>query len=352
MNLGGIMPAFEPACLPAALGSLPLTDPRAACRLVLRYFPEIPMWPQLPGLSFRENMYVQFSEGLPGLVVGEDSVYVDRSRLDPGLEQLYLAYLGDDPGPLGSISRSYAEGLAMLLTMVDQVDRAVVVKGQVTGPISMGLQITDRERRPILFDEVLADALAKLLRLKAAWQEAQLRRICNDTIIFVDEPYLATFGSAYVPVSRDQVVIGLEEVFGGIEGLKGLHCCGNTDWGLLMNTSVDILSFDAYNYALPFSLYAGDVKAFLRRGGMIAWGIVPNEAEALSPDGRTAENLTARLLEAMDLLVQKDVSLDDLLHRSLVTASCGLGTLSVPAAVRACELAAGISTQMRALLTA
>src|SRR5512135_1417795 len=79
---GGIMAAFEPACRATALGSVPITDPRTACRLMLDYFPEIPAWPQLPRLSFRENMYVQFSEGLPGAVLADDTLRVDRARVD------------------------------------------------------------------------------------------------------------------------------------------------------------------------------------------------------------------------------------------------------------------------------
>lgn len=342
------MTAFEPACLAAALGSLPLTDARAACSHVLRHFPAIPMWPQLPKLTFRENMYVQFSEGLPGANVIGDRLYVDMDHVEQDLERLYLAYLGDDAEGLGAVSRAHAEGLAMFLNLKPALSGAVAVKGQVTGPISLGLQVTDWNRRPILYDEIMADALSKLLRLKATWQERQLGTLGPRTLLFVDEPFLSTFGSAYVSLSREQVLCSLEEVFAGIQGLKGLHCCGNTDWGMLLDTSVDVISFDAYEYAVPFGLYAAEIRSFLRRGGVIAWGIVPNDGERLAAE--TVESLVARLQGAMDLLVQKGISLDDLLHRSLVTAACGLGTLSVPDATRACELTAGVSEQMQMLI--
>ena len=58
------MISFEPACLPTALGSLPIVDPTEACRLMTQSFPAIPVWPQLPKRTYLENMYVQFSEGL------------------------------------------------------------------------------------------------------------------------------------------------------------------------------------------------------------------------------------------------------------------------------------------------
>ncbi|HEX9115067.1 MAG TPA: methionine synthase [Anaerolineae bacterium] len=341
------MTAFEPACLAAGLGSLPLTDARAACSFVLRYFPAIPMWPQLPKLTFRENMYVQFSEGLPGANVIGDRLYVDMDHVEQDLERLYVAYLGDDSAGVGAVGRAYAEGLAMFLSLKPALAGAVAVKGQVTGPISLGLQVTDWKRRPILYDEIMADALSRLLRLKAAWQETQLRALCPRTLMFVDEPFLSAFGSAHVSLSRDQVLCSLEEVFAGIQGLKGLHCCGNTDWGMLLDTSADVISLDAYDYATPFALYANEIRAFLRRGGAIAWGIVPNDGGRLAVE--TTESLTERLLAAMDLLVQKGISRDDLLNRSLITSSCGLGTLSVADATRACELTDAVSEQMRAL---
>ncbi len=341
------MKSFEPDLLPMHVGSLPHTDPQPACELVLDHFPQIPAWPQLPKRNFLENMYVQFSEGFPGVVVGDGRIYVDRTKdLDPALEQLYLAYLQNDLS-YGSLPPDYAAGLAAFPQAVSAADsQPLAVKGQVTGPISWGLTVVDQNRRPILYDDILADALAKHLRLKAAWQEQELAKLAPTTIVFVDEPYMSAFGSAHISLNRDQVVTLLEEVFAGIAGLKGTHCCGNTDWSLLLSTSAEIISFDTYNYAQAFSLYAEEVSAFLERGGVIAWGIVPADDEKALLN-ETVESLVARLHEAMDLLVRKGIRFDDLIHASLITPSCGLRTISEEAAKRAFELTVGVSETMR-----
>lgn len=338
------MSHFEPACLPSAVGSLPHTDAHEACGLVLRCFPQIPAWPQLPKRTFLENMYVQFSEGFPGVILAADRISIDPASVEPDLERLYVAYLESRTGGM-EMSKDYAEGLMTLLSMEDRLSQIVAIKGQVTGPISMGLQVTDQNRRSILYDDTLGDALAKHLRLKAAWQEEALETACSQTIIFVDEPYLSTFGSAYVSLNREQVVAHLEEVLGGLKGLKGVHCCGNTDWAMLLSTSIDIISFDAYHYATPFSLYADTVKGFLRRGGIIAWGIVPNETELLAQE--TPQSLVQKLLDAMNLLVEKGIALDELMNSSLITPSCGLGTLPLDSAAKACELTSAVSAEMR-----
>jgi methionine synthase II (cobalamin-independent) len=341
------MRELEPNLLPLHIGSVPHTRPPAACDLVLESFPQIPTWPQLPKRTFLENMYVQFSEGFPGVVLGDQRIYVDRTRdLDPALERLYLAYLEYDLN-YGTTSRDYAAGLAAFPQKLATIrHQPLAIKGQVTGPVSWGLTVVDQDRRPVLYDDILADALAKHLRLKAAWQEQELLNLAPTTIMFIDEPYMSAFGSAYISLNREQVITLLEEVFAGITGLKGTHCCGNTDWSILLSTSAEIISFDTYNYAQPFSLYAEEVRTFLKRGGIVAWGIVPADDESALMN-ETVESLVKRLHEAMNLLVKKGISFDDLIHSSLITPSCGLRTISEEAAERAFELTVQVSETMR-----
>jgi methionine synthase II (cobalamin-independent) len=299
---------------------------------------DIPTWPQLPKRSFLENMYVQFSERFPGAVVDGERLYVDREQdLDPELEQLYLAYLVDDPA-YGRISPEYASGLHHFLGL--NLEDRPVIKGQVTGPVSWGLMVVDQNRRPVLYDEVLAEALSKHLRLKATWMERELRRLQSDTIVFLDEPYMSSFGSAFVSLNRDQVITLMEEVFAGIEGLKGVHCCANTDWSLLMSTTVNILNLDAYEYAETLALYPEELGAFLERGGMIGWGIIPASEQALE---ETVPSLVERFHHAVGLLTAKGLHQDDLLAASLIMPSCGCGSLSIEATEKVFELTADLS---------
>ncbi|MFC2056262.1 methionine synthase [Chloroflexota bacterium] len=335
----------EFGCLPTVIGSMPHTEPSEVCLQIARWLKDIPAWPQLPNRSFLENMYVQHSEGFPGVVVEEGGrIYVDRSQdLSKPLEQLYAAYLENDFNKY-PIGQGYAAGLHTFLSLKNLSPLAV--KGQVTGPVSWGLTVTDADRRSIIYDETLADAAAKLLRLKAGWQEKALSRISKNTIIFVDEPYMASFGSAYVSISRERVISLLEEVFDGIRGLKGVHCCGNTDWSVLLETSANIISFDTYNYAQSLSLYPAEVKKFLDRGGAIAWGIVPNQVEALA--GETVTSIKDRLEEAMAPFTRNGVRFKQLIEQGLLTPSCGLVPLTTEETVgRALELLTGLSEAIR-----
>jgi len=333
-------------CFSTMIGSLPHTDPKKACTVVARYLKDIPVWPQLPRRSFLEGLYVQDSEGFPGLVTESGRIYVDTAGdYQKPLEELYAAYLENDAGRF-PVGRDHAAGLYEFLAMDNLTPRAV--KGQVIGPLSWGLTVTDENKKAILYHDVLGDAVPRFLKLKAAWMERELARVSKNTIIFVDEPIMASYGSivATGPFSKPEKIIEMiNEVFAGIRGLKGAHCCGNTDWSVLLRTNLDILNFDAYNYAQSVSLYPDEMKKFLSRGGCIAWGIVPNQAETLGRE--TVASLKDRLEEAMAPFTRHGIRFRDLAAQSLLTPSCGLDGLTEDGAERALELLTGLSIEMR-----
>ncbi|NLS75763.1 MAG: methionine synthase [Chloroflexi bacterium] len=338
-------PDFDPAWLATMTGGVPHARVTEAWNAVLTYFPDVPAWPQLERKSYPESPYAQFSERFPGAVIRGDRLYIDREQgLDAALDRLFIAYLNGDTG-YGAIGPDYAEGLFHLLeNQVPFMQPMQALKGQVTGPISWGLAVVDQNRRPILYDELLAEALSHLLYLKAAWQEQGLRRFCERTIIMLNEPHLSSFGPGVAAISRDQVVTLLEEVLAGITGLKGIHCCGDADWSILLSTSVDILSLDAYSHAASLANYAQEVDAFLKRGGILAWGIVPAGDRAAA---ETVETLLARLEAAMSLLEEKGVPKEAMVKRGMITPSCGAGALSVELAEQVFALTAGVSSAMR-----
>ncbi len=341
------MTNFKPKGLATAIGSMPQVDAAEACASVLMHLTDIPAWPQLPNRSFLENMYVQYSEGFPSVVLDHENerIYVDRSGdFSEQLEKLYTAYIDNNLDQY-AISAEYAPGLHQFLAQ--KIESVVAVKGQVTGPISYGLAVTDQDRRPTLYDDTLADAIAKHLRLKVAWMERELAKISPDTIIFVDEPYLASLGSAFVALSNDTVIKLTNEVLGGINGIKGIHCCGNTDWSVLMASDIDILNFDAFSYGESLALYPNELKTFLARGGIVAWGIVPNHEEKMA--GQTVTGVVERLDELIRLLVTKGINHDLLLEQCMITPSCSLASMSPHASDQALKFTAEVSGEFRRL---
>lgn len=338
---------------PTGIGSLPHQKAGEAVSFILDNFLEIPFWPQLPRLNFRENMYVQYSEGLPGFIMNEEAqkVLVDLSGdWLTQLERFYQAYLdGDDS--FFALSPDYAAGFFEFLDKIsDNKEKPSFLKGQVTGPVSFGLTVTDKDKRPIIYQETARDVLVKLLAQKGVWQEKKLKEASplSETIIFYDEPYLSSFGSAYVKLGREEVESMLSELRQAVSGKLGVHCCGNTDWSLLLGSEIDILSFDAYSYSERFLLYKKETRKFLERGGLIAWGVVPTltpEPERVLKE--TAESLARRIFSLIDELVAAGIEREKILTQSLLTPNCGTGGMRVELAERALKLAVETSKFIR-----
>ncbi len=340
------MIAFEFNCKPTIIGSMPHTLPGKACDLILKHLKDIPAWPQLPKKSPLEAMSVQFSRGFPGLEVVDGSLKVNCSaEYEDALERLYEAYLADDYGQY-RVTQEYAAGLHYFLNKRGL--NLPAVKGQITGPVSWCLTVNDESGKSILYDEVVSDAAARMLALSARWQETELNRLSKNTLMFLDEPAMSGYGSVFLNLSREKIIELIKETLGKLQGLKGIHCCGNTDWSLVLETGIDVLSLDAYKYGKTATIYSKEMSKFVKEGGAIAWGIVPNnETDIIS---ETTNSLKDRLEETMAQLSRSGlVSFKYLVAGSLITPSCSLAGLSEDGAEQALVLLVELSDLMRKL---
>lgn len=340
-----LAPKFEPLGAASGIGGMPHTDPARALDLIFAACPEIPFWPQLPKRDFHESMYIQYMEGFPGLglggVDGKSPVLRTSEDLTGPLTVLYEDYLAGRTRP---IYEDWAAGYAAFLAD-PRARRARWVKGQVTGPVSMGQAVADEEGKLLLYLDDLMDAAVRHLNMVARGLEDRLAAVNQATVVFLDEPSLSTFGSAYFSYDRSTALAHLAGVKEGLTGLSGVHCCGNTDWSLLLEAGFDILSFDAYYYAERLALYAAQVVPFLDRGGVLAWGIVPTDP--LDCAGESAHSLLGKLEERQRALAARGADEGRLVRQSLITASCGLGSLEVTDAERVLGLVAEVSALYR-----
>ena len=314
--------------LTTGIGSLPYIDAVKSSDRIFEAF-DIPFWPQLPKRSFKENMYSQFSQGLPGLVIDEKrrTIYVDSSKdLSEELAKIYESHVSGDYNSLG-ITEEFSQGFYAFLKAAARC-KPEHIKGHVTGPVSFGLGVTDERGRAIIYNDEFKEAFVKLLEIKALWQIDKLKDIAKNVIIFIDEPYLTSFGSSFVNIKREDVISMLDSIIDGIHSkgaIAGIHCCGNTDWSIIADTNTDIINFDAYLYADNLSLYSENIKRFLKKGGYLAWGIVPTSEAILE---ETGASLFKKLSLQIDNLEKKHIDRNLIISNSLLTPSCGMGTLS------------------------
>jgi len=337
---------FKSLFLPIGIGTLPHQDPHQASEIIINYFPESPYWAQLPSRSIKEGMLAQFTEGMPGVVLDGGKVYF-RTPFHPASEweRFYEADAGKDPDPF-KIGEEYASGLHALLESL-KGKHPLLIKGQVTGPITLGLGLSDEKKIPILYDPNLKEMLLKIIASKARWQEKEFRKVAPEaeTLIFFDEPLLSGYGSISMNLGKEEIVESLQRCISSLQGLSGIHICGATDWSIIMQTGIKVIHFDAYRFFSNMLAYASELKRFLVDGGLLGWGIVPSEEEFIKQE--TTSSLMKSLEEKIGLLIKERIPEEVLMKNSLISQSCGLASVSEDLAEKALRLTQEMAGTMR-----
>lgn len=352
------MEKFKACGLPALIGSVPMDNHEEATKLVMKYASEIPLWVQLPVFK-EEGMIAQFLPGLPGIVTEDDRTFIDSltDEFNTEILQFYEDYLmiteagSSSDGTRFAMTEETAKGFFEFKKQVEAAsEKPVALKGQITGPITFATGTTDREGRAIFYDDQLRDAAVKHLAMKAAWQTKELAGLGLPVIVFFDEPALAGFGSsAFLTITKESVKECIGELTDAVHaegGLAGVHVCANTEWDLLLDSDIDVISFDAYSYFDKFILYADKIKAFIARGGILASGIVPT-SDAEDIEKETAESLAEKWEAQTAQLVAAGIDRQTVLDQTLITPSCGTGSLKLELAVKVLELTQAVSGIVR-----
>ncbi|HIJ79411.1 MAG: hypothetical protein OEY01_10935 [Desulfobulbaceae bacterium] len=351
------MPTFQANGLATLIGSLPVNNHRDALSLIFNHTPDIPLWPQLP-CNPQEGMLSQFIEGMPGIIEENERTYFNIQT--PSFEQEMVAYfekylaacedhnlLADSPF---AVSRERAQGLFALKEALLEQKGLTAVKGQITGPFTLLTGLHDQEGRAAYYDPTIREMAIKGLALKAAWQVRFLKESGLPVLMFIDEPALAGLGSsAFISISLADIGQDLNEVIDAIHnngGLAGVHVCANTDWDFLLSSNIEVLSFDAYSFFDKLAVYKEKLYAFLDRGGIIAWGGVPT-SEKEQIDKESADSLVALWEKQYQQLVTPQWDLAKLLRQTLITPSCGTGSLPLPYANKVLELTRDVSLKLR-----
>lgn len=353
------MKEFKGLASATLIGSMPHRDRGKAIELIIRSAPRIPVWPQLPAYP-AEQMMSQYIEGLPGLVEKDGRTFVrsNTAEFDEATYSFYEEYLAAEDGSLCLEDSRFAMGpetgasLRLFLdTLAASPTAFRAVKGQVAGPFTLLSGLKDQDGRALLFDERFQDIVPKLLAYKAKWQTEILGRFGVPVIIFLDEPGLAGFGSsAFITISAElvrQLLKEIVDVIHSAEGLAGIHVCANTDWQLAFQSGLDIVHFDAYAYFDKFMIYRKECLDFLARGGNLAWGIVPTlDQDALAAE--TVDSLAEKWSAQVDELAAGKVPTEKIVSQSLLTPSCGCGSLPESAAERVLDLLSGLTERFEA----
>ncbi len=304
--------------LTTAMAILPHDHIEEALKLALTL--DIPFWPQLPHVGYYEDMYVQAAEHFPGIVLmpEQNSIRFDTPKFYDELPEMLdhweeLAYFDISP----TYSVVYHRFLEMDLSSYP------AIRGQLEGPVSFGMKILDENDKPLIFNDQVRGMLMDFMARRAQAQLTHLKTRHPGAFMFIDEPGLQFVFSSMSGYTDRMAAEDMDRFFSQIDRPRGIHLCGNPDWQFLLDRDLDILSMDIYTNAEIFRCYGKDIKRFLDRGGVLAWGVVPTGFEAF--DQESQDHLIAVLESVWQTLAEAGISLEQILAQSLLgPATCCL----------------------------
>lgn len=345
------------------IGSMPHREAAAALELVQQTMPWGPHWPQLPQRSNHESLIQQYlgpllklemldwEKGIPPFFVNDNYSWLEKAA---SFYELYLAFQeGKQKEEMLSLFAFPLAAAAGFYRFLDEKWDTLpwqphFLKGQVCGPLSMGLQVNAGDQTSAFYHAELRAIITKALAFNARFQIRSLQKFSLPVVIMIDEPLLFFYGQlAGISLSREQIVQSLKELVSAIreEGAyAGVHCCSGADWSIIFEVSPHIVSFDAYSYFDSLLVYGAQVQSFLNKGGCLAWGLVPTTGEDLGAED--ASSLKERFLQGIRRLARQGVSKELLARQYLLTPSCGTGTLSVAQ----CTQIYGLTFELQKLL--
>lgn len=338
--------SFEPHFLTTGVGSLPHLDPQAALRLIWQSVPQAPHWPQLPKTGAESSFIGQYLRALieTGVIEGFERPQFQVKAPDwtERLTAFYALYLEASEGNDEALEKfgftpEGGRGFEVFCRDLEEngLREAILLKGQLSGPLTVGLQITDENRRSCYYDDTQRDMLVKAIAMHAEWQTKRLRVFEKPVLMTIDEPGLYAVGaSTHVTLEKNRLIEDLDVIAQGIMkrgGIPGAHVCAGMDWTILFDSQIQVINFDAYEYMTSMVVLAEQLEAFLQRGGVLSWGIVPTQNAVWQ---ESVDSLKRRLEENIAELVKRGVNEDRLRRQSMLTPSCGTGTLSLETAER------------------
>ncbi len=339
---------FTGNCLTTAMGILPHDNIEDAFRIAFSV--DIPFWPQLPKFSFYEDMYVQVCENFPGINIDEKELRVNLTT-ESFYDELMDFVAKSESEDVFKLSPKYSATLNRFL--LEDFSEYRYIRGQSIGPISFGLKITDENRKPIIYNDDIKVFLYEFIAQKVNAQYRQLKEIHDKPFVWVDEPGLEILFTSFVGYPDSRAKKDFKVFLDRLEGPRGVHLCGNPDWSFLLSgLDLDILSMDIFGNGEIFIRYTDEISAFLRRGGIMSWGIVPTLTEEI--DEETVTSLADMLDSFWRYLDKRGIDLDLILSQAwLAPARCCLvnldGTASVDKAFTLLNDVAGLIKERHGL---
>ncbi len=308
------------------IGSLPHSQLELALQMAFQV--DVPYLPQLPASSPSEFMIPGALDGLPGLrfdgeglcTVDIDAWRAQREMFGASIESALTSGELEGFEPLPQACRAWKP---FLWEIGDR--KLAFAKAQIAGPATVRWATKSSTGDPVSELPELDQQIFRLLLARSLAMAKAIRRASATPIVYLDEPGLYALQRA-----NPHHLLALQEIKVLVMALQregalvGLHCCGNTDWDLLLDCGVDLLSLDV-RLSLDAALEdRAALERFLASGAAFSLGIVPTNVAASFAVSELVDSVEASFTATFGRRRAREVMM-----RSVLTPACGLAMRSV-----------------------
>ncbi len=295
-------------CLPT--GSLPYVTDKAATKMMVKLFEDIPFLANLPEVSAEETIIRRTLMNIPGVYIKDKKIIFRDSEQDLKQKLVLMDAAFNNPAkenlePFG-FNTFFLPKYYQIIERIKPSETVV----NLTGPFTVSQRMVNKDGTQLLADKFYRKVLIQAISIKAIWIISKIRELSPETrpIIMLEEPLLYKVGDVKrenEDITRDVIINMMGKVISKIhdfDAKAGIQCFEKCDWKLPIEAGADLISFDAYTNPNNLNIIPEQVNEFLVRGGRINWAIVPVRNETLVK-GLTIDNIYDRFIKTIEGLI-------------------------------------------------
>ena len=338
------------------VGSLPYEDIQLCKQMMLRLFEKVPFLPELPLMDPNDNLLQRTIDNIPSFKFVDNKLIIDDRDYDKLMQ--FVMHI-DKMLTSGSFDVKEYGFDTQFMFMHTKILKRLKPKTTIVnlmGPFTLANSIFNKNAASILLDKTYRQFIFDTVLVKALWSIHKVKEASPETVplIMFDEKLLFKFGTlkrTNESITKETLTTLFSRLFAKVKkegALVGVQAFEKCNWQLIFESgNVDIISFDAYNNPSNLNILAQSVNAYLAKGGLINWGIIPvmNENAIRSLNITT---LQKRFESTIDALSKEGVSMDLLLRNSTVSVQGDLSKHPIIFAEKAIMMASQLGAKLPA----
>lgn len=335
------------------VGALPYEDDATTTKMMLKLFEKVPYLALLPKADANEHLLYRTFSGIPNITFKDKRAFLSNDFAKLKQDVLVLDNAFNNPTAENlEVFAADSFFLPKYMLILNRLKPAHTVIN-LMGPFSASQMMITEGNKQVLADKLYRKLLVEAVVVRALWFVQEIKSFSPNTtpIIVLEEPLLYKIGEVKrgnEDITKEVIVNFFAKTIEKIQASGAKVCIQSfekCDWQIPLEAGVDIISFDAYNNPNNINIISEKINAFLQKGGVINWGIVPVKNETIIKS-TSVEKIYDRFISTVNALVVAGVDENLAFNNAMVSTQGDLENLPLFFAEKALILATQLAKRI------